>query len=324
MFKFKDPELADGNGESSQNAAKLTFHDTSHADPFHTRTLHLDFPRFNGEYPKVWCYRASQFFEYYVIFDQQHFTITTFHTEGRALVWFQELRSSNGLTTWNEFLKALQTRFGTGSYDDPMETLVKLKQTGSIEEFKSRFETLANRVHDLPDHLKLSCFLGGLKDEIRLPVRMFNPSRMIDAYSLAKIQEELIWTSRRTPKPNWNSIPSQGSRYGGSSFSPKMSLPGSTKSFQDSSVGSGSARGGELNKALVPVQKISQAQMEERRRKGLCYSCDAKWSTGHACEGLKLFLIEGIDEEIEDDSSPVMIEEVSRCDANIVAEPEII
>jgi hypothetical protein len=95
-----------------------------HADLFHTRTLPLDFPH---EDPEGWCYRASQFFEYYVIPDQQRFTIASFHMEGRALVWFQELRSGNGLTTWNEFLKALQARFGTGSYDDPMETLVKLK-----------------------------------------------------------------------------------------------------------------------------------------------------------------------------------------------------
>jgi hypothetical protein len=28
----------------------------------------------------------------------------------------------------------------------------------------------------LAEHLKLSCFLGGLKDEIHLSVRMFNPS----------------------------------------------------------------------------------------------------------------------------------------------------
>jgi hypothetical protein len=76
-----------------------------------------------------------------------------------------------------------------------METLVKLTQTGSVEEFKSKFETLANHVHDLAEHLKVSCFFGGLRDEIQLPVRMFNPFRMIDAYSLEKIQEELIWTS---------------------------------------------------------------------------------------------------------------------------------
>jgi hypothetical protein len=37
-----------------------------------------------------------------------------------------------------------------------------------------------------------------------LPVRMFNHWSLIDAYSLAKIQEELILTPRRSIKPMWN------------------------------------------------------------------------------------------------------------------------
>jgi hypothetical protein len=40
--------------------------------------------------------------------------------------------------------------------------------------------------------------------------------------------------------------------------------------------------------------------MEERRRKGLCYSCDSKSSRGHICSVLKLFLIETIGEVPED------------------------
>jgi hypothetical protein len=34
--------------------------------------------------------------------------------------------------------------------------------------------------------------------------------------------------------------------------------------------------------------------MDERRRKGLCYSCDAKWIRGYVCTVPKLFLIEEI------------------------------
>jgi hypothetical protein len=64
--------------------------------------------------------------------------------EGKALSWFQALCSSNNLSTWSEFLIVLQVRFGRGSYDDPMETLLKLKQTGSLDDYKTQFEILAN------------------------------------------------------------------------------------------------------------------------------------------------------------------------------------
>lgn len=236
--------------------------------------------------------------------------------EGKALVWFQELRTSNNLTTWSEFIKALQIRFGRGSYDDPMETLVKLKQTGSIEEYKSQFELLANRVVGLLDNLKLSCFLGGLSDEIRLPVRMFNPRTLTDAYSLAKIQEELILNTKKTTRTSWSSTQLRSSNMVSSSYNPRMSLQGPSKMLQGG-FGHGQPKGGDTSRALVPVQKVPSAQMEDRRKKGLCYSCDAKWSKGHVCEGLKLLLIEEVlTDEIEKNDDATLVETVEE-------EPEI-
>jgi hypothetical protein len=68
-----------------------------------------------------------------------------------------------------------------------METLSKLHQEGSLEDYKNQFDFLALKVHHLPDEHKLSCFLGGLKNEIRLPVRMFKPKSLAETYFLARI-----------------------------------------------------------------------------------------------------------------------------------------
>ncbi len=113
------------------------------------------------------------------------------------MVWFQELKASKCVSNWEEFVRAIQIRFGRGAYDDPMETLSKLKQDGSLEDYKTRFDTLTLKVQRLPEEHKLSCFLGGLKDEIRLPVCMFNPKSLVDTYSLARIQEECVVNSVR-------------------------------------------------------------------------------------------------------------------------------
>jgi hypothetical protein len=49
----------------------------------------------------------------------------------------------------------------------------------------------------------------------------------------------------------------------------------------------------------------------------LCYSCDAKWSRGHVCEGPKLFLIEEVlTDEIEENDEATLVETVEE-------EPEI-
>jgi hypothetical protein len=53
--------------------------------------------------------------------------------ESKALVWFQELKASKCVANWEEFGRAMQIRFGKGSYDDPMETLSKLKQVDLLQ-----------------------------------------------------------------------------------------------------------------------------------------------------------------------------------------------
>ena len=75
-------------------------------------------------------------------------------------------------------IQALHIRFGTTTYDDPMETLTQLRQTASVSLDKGQFEVLSNKIKGLSTAHKLSCFLSGLRDEIRLPVRMLNPKSL--------------------------------------------------------------------------------------------------------------------------------------------------
>ena len=60
---------------------------------------------------------------------------------------------------------------------------------------------ISNRIKNLPESHKLSCFLSGLKDEVRLAVRMQNPRTLSAAFGLAKIQEEYLSTCEKMYKP---------------------------------------------------------------------------------------------------------------------------
>ena len=66
--------------------------------------------------------------------------------------------------------------------------------------YKAKFEAVSNRIKGLSPLLKLSCFLSGLKDEIRLPVRMLNPQSLNEAFGLAKIQEEYVFSCKKSAK----------------------------------------------------------------------------------------------------------------------------
>ena len=145
----------------------------------------MEFPRFSGGDPSAWIFRVEQFFRYYEIPKEERVLNASYHLDDEALVWFQDCERS--LDSWETFVRAIQVRFRPSSYDDPMENLTKLKQTTTLAIYKSQFEMLRNRVKNLRESHKLSCFLSGLRDEIRLAVRMQNPRTLSAAFSLGKI-----------------------------------------------------------------------------------------------------------------------------------------
>ena len=92
--------------------------------------------------------------------------MASFHMEGDALVWFQDSNENGVLATWEGFVDALLTRFGSTTYEDPMESLTRLKQPSNVVVYKGQFEALSNRIKGLSDSHKLSYFFSGLKDEV--------------------------------------------------------------------------------------------------------------------------------------------------------------
>ena len=145
-----------------------------------------------------------------------------------------------------------------------------MRQTSTVAVYKADFEALSNRIKGLSPMHKMSCFLSGLKDEMCLPVRMLNPQSLSAAFGLAKIQEEYLISCRRSSKIQ------QETR--------KPSILGLPKvnTFVEA-------------KSRIPIKRIPPAQMQERKKKGLCYNCDDKWGPGHKCESAKIFLLEGIE-----------------------------
>ncbi|XP_042983164.1 uncharacterized protein LOC122312586 [Carya illinoinensis] len=162
-----------------------------------TRSVRVDFPSFHGEDPNGWIYKVNHFFSFHNTLPQHKVRLASFHMEGQALVWFQNMEEMGAFPDWDSFTRALSMRFGPSVYDDPMASLAKLHQTGSVEDYKTRFENLSNRLKGLPKSVQLSCFLSGLKEEIRVTVTMFNPTNLIAAYNLARLQEQNVALARR-------------------------------------------------------------------------------------------------------------------------------
>lgn len=198
----------------------------------------------------------------------------------------------NGLiTSWQGLLQALEIRFAPSFYDDPKGALFKLTQKGSVNEYLTDFERLANRIVGLHPSSLLSCFISGLPPEIRREVQALQPVSLPQATTLAILQEDKIEDRKR------------GYKSKGNFSSPITPVSNTTKPF--SPPQSQSQTQTNPTHTRPQFKKLSPEEITTSREKGLCYNCDDKWSISHKCKG-QFFLIvaEDDDDEVADPTPP--------------------
>jgi hypothetical protein len=166
--------------------------DTSQQHNISTTAIKLEIPKFNGTEALSWIFKIKQFFEFHHTAEEQRLSIASFYMEGEALTWFQWMHSNGLLHSWTAFLHALEMRFAPSQYEDSKGELFKLCQTTTVKDYQTSFESLANRITGLPPQFYLSCFISGLKPEIRREVQAFQPASLTHAIGLAKLQESKL------------------------------------------------------------------------------------------------------------------------------------
>lgn len=104
------------------------------------------------------------------------------------------------MLSWEEYTAALRARFGNYAYDDPLADMKNLRQVDSLQHYLDCFDELFTRTGICEDQA-FSFFLMGLIDELQMPVRMFKPRSLSEAYFLAKLQEIIVAALKKQPKP---------------------------------------------------------------------------------------------------------------------------
>ena len=103
--------------------------------------------------------------------------------------------------SWPAMLQALESRFAPSFCDDPQGNLFKLHQTGSVIDYLTAFERLANRTIGIAPSSLLSCFISGLIPELRREVQALRPISLPQAIELARLQEDKMLDHRRGSRP---------------------------------------------------------------------------------------------------------------------------
>ena len=163
------------------------------------RFSRIDFPRFTGEDPTGWIYQAKQFFEYQGTTPPDRILLASFHLQCDALQWYKWYHRIHLHVPWQEFTQALCVRFGPFDYEDFDEALSSLWQADTVREYQTRFERLASQVQGWPENALLGCYVGGLREEIWAEVKLFRPTTLLHATSLARLQEDELSGQRWAP-----------------------------------------------------------------------------------------------------------------------------
>ncbi|CAJ2661993.1 unnamed protein product [Trifolium pratense] len=264
--------------------------------PFQVRNVKLEFPRFDGSNVHEWIFRAEQFFDYYDTPDPDRLTIASVHLDKDVVPWYQMVQRTHPFTSWIEFTRALELDFGPSIYECPRATLFKLTQSGTVAEYYLQFTSLANRVYGLSNDALIDCFVSGLNNEIRRDVLIHTPSSLVKAVSLAKVYEEKYDSNLKNQKPNHTNYSTNKPFFNKSETSTRNSAP---------ILNTPPTRPMSQFQKNPNIKRISPAERQLRRDKGLCYWCDEKFSFTHKCPNRQLMLLQydDNDENSEIDSA---------------------
>ena len=169
-------------------------------------------------------------------------------------------------------------RFGPICYEDPSEALSRLKQTTTV----AAFEQLSHRVDGLHEPYLKSCFIAGLRDDIRLDIKIKQPRTSAKTIGVARLIEERNSLHKRGI--NHSPVPVVPPKQASAPLhSAGLLGPPPTQKVGHTSV-----------TTSPPVRHITSSEERERREKGLCYYYDEKFILGHRCQLLQLFMIEDL------------------------------
>lgn len=247
-----------------------------------TRLTKIDFPRFYGNKIKEWFGKAEQFFLIDNTPEEAKVGIASMHFDGEASTWHQALMQEDDdaliLRSWRGYKIRLKERFEE-IFDDPMAELKELRETYGIADYNAKFELIRTRLKLSKEYLTCA-YLAGLHLDTQMHVRTFHPRSTRQCLVLGRLYEAAH--PKKEVKSNWSMQKSQFP-----SNTPRGLITMKKEETQKKEWGG----------KMKPF--LSQAEMSERRAKGLCYYCDEKYTPEHYLKHKKTqqFSLDGEEDE---------------------------
>jgi hypothetical protein len=222
----------------------------------------MDFPRYDGKSdPLIFINRCESYFHQQRTMAEEKVWMAAYNLEDVAQLWYIQLQEDEGTPRRGRFKDLLNLRFGPPLCAPPLFELAECRRSGTVEEYSNRFQALLPRAGRLDETQRIQLYTGGLLPPLSHAVRIHNPETLTAAMSLER-QIELMESD--TPAPTL------------ARPAPRGLLP-------------------------VPAPRPAITAPPQRRRLGLCFNCDEKYSRGHNRFCRHIFFVDGVEIDDTDD-----------------------
>lgn len=245
-----------------------------------------EFLLFMGKDIHGWLYRVEQLLEFDNTSADQRVRMAALYLDEKPLQWYRwTMTNKGGPIDWEEFVRGLISIYDPSYTISYNGELSKLKQEGMrYDDYQAEFMQLSHHVHGLTHTYKMNCFISGLRETVKYEVMAKKPTTLVEAMRLAKLEEEKTAALRKSAKGN--SHKEVNNNFGGATFGVLSTQKPNTTSS--------------TTIVTHPVKKLTQHELKKKRDKGLCFSCDAKYTPEHKCKNQMLFELEiSLEEEVE-------------------------
>jgi hypothetical protein len=254
----------------------------------------MDFPRYDGKSdPLIFINDCESYFHQQRTMVEEKVWMASYNLEDVAQLWYMQLQEDEGTPRWGRFKDLLNLRFGPPLRAAPLFELAECRRSGTVEEYSNRFQALLPRTWRLDETQRVQLYTGGLLPPLSHAVRIHNPETLAAAMSLAR-QIELMESDRPTPTPARPApcglLPAPAPRPALTASPQPRALPAPPVGVPPThSVGN--------------LRRLAPKEQAERRRLGLYFNYNEKYSRGHNRFCRRIFFIDGVEIDDTDDAA---------------------
>ncbi|KAF3784058.1 hypothetical protein EJ110_NYTH28952 [Nymphaea thermarum] len=270
----------EGEDESPLIHPRRPHRETTRPEERRKPSVQYEFPKFDGKEFREWLFMAERYFLRHHVPQEEWIEIATANMTGLARTHYLWFAHKTVNPTWEKYRASLQMRFGDSAFIDYDQDLKNLVQTTTVAPYQWEFEELVSMVN-WPEKALIGAFKGGLRKDIKRMMKVHHFETLEECFSMARVYEENIdeekeeriekkerkahRTNKQKKKPSYSSASHNKERamvpyQGGKTIRPNQ------------------RQGRERSTRYLTPQ-----QMEEYKKKGLCYWCDGKWDKNHRC-----------------------------------------